>query len=181
MQWYINISGFSNEEEHHIYQTRHSVGTMRAGSLDNGVARRPGGILTMCLRYCCCGLLSPPGQEPRARYNGALPSQSSDDEMLRMANSRSCNALYPDNRPREHGQRKQWPHSNGYKARSTEDLIECPGDSVYTILIQFPACSLPDTTAADTTSITMLSDDMDTPTMAEHTPLTKYRSVEWEL
>ena len=38
-------------------------------------------------------------------------------------------------------------------------LIDCNGeaDSVYTILIQFPATSLPDT-AADTTSITMLSD-----------------------
>ena len=43
----------------------------------------------------------------------------------------------------------------------------CGADSVYTILIQFPASSMVDT-AADTTSITMLSDtemstDMDTP------------------
>ena len=36
-------------------------------------------------------------------------------------------------------------------------LADCKADSVYTILIQFPATSLPDT-AGDTTSITMLSD-----------------------
>ena len=46
-------------------------------------------------------------------------------------------------------------------------VVGCRADSVYTILIQFPASSMVDT-AADTTSITMLSDtemstDLDTP------------------
>ena len=36
-------------------------------------------------------------------------------------------------------------------------FADCKADSVYTILIQFPASSLPDT-GGDTTSITMLSD-----------------------
>ena len=149
---------FSNEEDHNIYTNRLSIGTLTAaGSVSEGSDKRS--IFQLCTHFCCLY-----HRRNHHGYNGALPSQSSDDEVLKMSSSRSCNTLYPDTRHADLQQQKKWA-SNGYKARSTDDLMEnVKGDSVYTILIQFPAVSLPDTAdtaAADTTSITLLSDDLD--------------------
>jgi len=160
----ISKRSTSSNEEDHIYSNRLSVGTL------HGPDMRDDGLLQVCLHYCihycCCGRSRSrlEGQERsgvgHVTSNGALPITSESGETLTMTSSRSYNTLCSDNR-RQDGNKSKW-NTNGYRAtsRSTDDIMEdmkhCNGDSVYTILIQFPANSLPDN--ADTTSITMLSD-----------------------
>jgi len=126
-----------------------------------------GRCLHLARQLCSAGQAQPSYREDASSDCYSIAPHSSDTPLhparsFNVLCDRNLDGLPP-------GPASRWSNAYQHNSHSTSDLFEelkgCKVDSVYTILIQFPASSLPDT-AADTTSITMLSDtetNQDTP------------------
>lgn len=142
----------------------------------NGTQRPPGGRINGRIRHLlrsCSSAEEPVGfvEDPSsegyvtphsigtphqpARSISGICERLETNSLTRHGTSHSCGVNGSN------GQPAGWRQSYSSQRHSTSDLLEelkgCKVDSVYTILIQFPATSLNDTTA-DSTSIRMLSD-----------------------